>query len=79
MNADKETGIIKDKYFHKNELFNLTTLCHNCHSKVTAGTILVHGYRTSLNGTFLDYNYIEDSSWRFFLKIFSKKIGDLGV
>ena len=62
MNADKETGIIKNKYFHKNNIFNLVCLCHDCHSKVTSGSLIVNGYKTSLNGTFLDHYEHSDHS-----------------
>jgi len=58
-NADAVTGIIKNKHFHKNEKYNLATLCHDCHLKVTLGKIIVHGYTQSLNGVFLDYELIE--------------------
>jgi DNA mismatch repair protein MutS len=53
-NADQD-GFILNKHFHKNEKFNLTTLCHNCHLQVTLGKIKVYGYKSSTNGTFLDY------------------------
>ena len=52
--ADKN-GFIKNKYYHKNEKFNLTTLCHDCHLQVTLGKIFIHGYKSSTDGTFLDY------------------------
>lgn len=52
-------GFIKNKHYHKNEKFNLATLCHDCHLKVTLGQILVHGYKASTNGTFLDYTLSE--------------------
>lgn len=47
-------GITPDG-FHKNKLFNLTVLCHDCHLKVTLGKITTHGYVNSINGKFLDY------------------------
>lgn len=49
-----------NKHYHKNEKFNLTTLCHDCHLQVTLGKILVHGYKASTNGTFLDYTLPDD-------------------
>ena len=53
-NSD-EKGFIKDKYFHKNELYNLACLCKSCHSKITYGKIICHGYKIGINGKFLDY------------------------
>lgn len=56
-NADQD-GFILNKHFHKNEKFNLTTLCHDCHLQVTLGQIKVYGYKSSTNGKFLDYTAI---------------------
>jgi len=53
-----ENGFITNKHFHKNEKFNLTTLCHDCHLKVTLGKIIVDGYKHSIQGTFLDYTIL---------------------
>jgi DNA mismatch repair protein MutS len=58
-NADQD-GFILNKHFHKNDKFNLTTLCHNCHLQVTLGKIEVYGYKSSTNGTFLDYSLINE-------------------
>jgi len=58
-NTDKD-GFVLNKHYHKNEKFNLTTLCHDCHLQVTLGKILVHGYKASTNGTFLDYTLPDD-------------------
>ena len=40
---------------HKNEEYNLATLCKECHLKKTLGKITINGYKDSLNGKFLDY------------------------
>lgn len=56
-NAD-EKGFIKNKQFHKNEIFNLVCLCKSCHDKITFGKIQCTGYKNSTNGTFLDWNII---------------------
>ena len=32
-------------YFHKNKLFNLVQLCHNCHHQVHHGSLVIKGYR----------------------------------
>jgi DNA mismatch repair protein MutS len=53
-NANEE-GFINNKHFHKNEKFNLATLCHDCHLQVTLGKIIVTGYKHSVNGKFLHY------------------------
>lgn len=50
---------ITQEGFHKNKLFNLTILCHDCHLKVTYGKITTHGYVDSINGRFLDYTVNE--------------------
>ena len=48
-------GFLKSVGHHKNEEYNLATLCKECHLKKTLGKITIHGYKESLNGTFLDY------------------------
>lgn len=48
-------GFIKGKSFHKNELFNLCTLCHECHQQVTKGTIIITGYKDTVDGKILEY------------------------
>lgn len=53
-----ENGFIKNKYFHKNENFNLACLCKECHLKKTLGKIIINGYRDSINGRFLDWDEI---------------------
>jgi DNA mismatch repair protein MutS len=42
-------------HHHKNEEYNLATLCKECHLKKTLGKITINGYKDSLNGKFLDY------------------------
>lgn len=55
--ADSE-GYLMDKHYHKNEEFNLAILCKQCHLKKTHGKIIIHGYKESLNGRFLDYENV---------------------
>lgn len=51
-------GFVKDKSFHKNELYNLVCLCKNCHIQIDKH-LFVYGYKTSTSGTFLDYKWID--------------------
>jgi DNA mismatch repair protein MutS len=53
-----ENGYVNNKYFHKNELFNLVCLCKSCHLKIDKG-LIIHGYKDSLNGKILDFIYSE--------------------
>lgn len=53
-NAD-QNGFL-DKGIHKNHLSNLSILCKKCHDNVTYNKIIVHGYKDSINGKFLDWN-----------------------
>lgn len=48
-------GKVTDDHYHKNSLFNLAILCKKCHDLVTYNKIIVHGYKHSLSGKFLDY------------------------
>ena len=48
-------GFLKNVGYHKNEEYNLATLCKECHLKKTLGKIIIHGYKDTLNGTFLDW------------------------
>jgi DNA mismatch repair protein MutS len=45
-------------HFHKNEKFNLASLCKECHLKKTLGKIVINGYKDSINGKFLDYSCV---------------------
>jgi DNA mismatch repair protein MutS len=49
------SGFLKSVGHHKNEEYNLATLCKECHLKKTLGKITINGYKDSLNGKFLDY------------------------
>lgn len=51
-NADKD-GFIN--HFHKNNKFNLITLCMNCHENVHNNKIKINGYKQTTNGIQLDY------------------------
>jgi DNA mismatch repair protein MutS len=55
-----EKGFVKNKHFHKNEIFNLACLCKECHDKITYNKIICYGYKDSINGKFLDW---EDNSF----------------
>jgi DNA mismatch repair protein MutS len=48
-------GFFENKSFHKNEKFNLVTLCKPCHKKIDTGELVVTGYKQSISGVFLDY------------------------
>lgn len=49
------SGFLKNVDYHKNEEYNLATLCKECHLKKTLGKIIIHGYKDTLNGHFLDW------------------------
>lgn len=44
-------------HFHKNDKFNLVSLCEKCHNNVHHGSLTIHGYKTTSSGITLDYNY----------------------
>ena len=48
-------GFFDDKHFHKNAVYNLTTLCKICHQKIDTNQLIIKGYKTSTQGRFLDY------------------------
>lgn len=60
-----ESGFIKDKHFHKNEIYNLACLCKECHFKITYGQIICHGYKIGINGKFLDYEFTNNESFKY--------------
>lgn len=43
---------------HKNDKFNLVTLCESCHKKVHNKEIVIHGYQLTNNGIKLNFNLI---------------------
>jgi DNA mismatch repair protein MutS len=53
--SDKKTGIVNDKHFHKNALFNLVTVCKSCHIKIHKKEIIINGYIKTNLGKELDY------------------------
>jgi len=53
-----DSGFVKNKSFHKNEYFNLVSLCKPCHLKIDTGEIVINGYVSSTAGRFLDYQKI---------------------
>ena len=46
-------------HYHKNKLFNLVQLCHDCHQGVHNGNLLIKGYQQTSDGIELDYSYEE--------------------
>ena len=50
-----EKGFVKEKFFHKNESFNLVSLCKPCHLKIDTGELVINGYLSSTSGKILDY------------------------
>ena len=55
-----ENGMID--HHHKNNKHNLVVLCKSCHSKVTYGGLLIHGWKNTSRGKQLDYEYVSDES-----------------
>jgi DNA mismatch repair protein MutS len=55
-NTANDKGFLKTT--HKNHISNLCILCHHCHLKKTLGKIIVHGYKTGLNGKFLHWEVV---------------------
>jgi len=52
-----EKGFVNDKHFHKNELYNLVCLCKSCHQKIDTGELIIRGYKQSVSGLFLDWEW----------------------
>ena len=50
-----ENGMIGS--YHKNSLFNLVSLCHDCHHNVHHGNLIIDGYINTTAGTKLSYKY----------------------
>ena len=50
-----ERGFVNDKHFHKNQMFNLVSLCKGCHQKIDTGELVIRGYVQSTRGVILDY------------------------
>lgn len=48
-------GFVKLKHFHKNEIYNLVSLCKDCHHKIDTKELIINGYKSSTDGIFLDY------------------------
>ena len=48
-------GFVKDKAFHKNEEYNLVSLCKSCHLKIDTGELIIKGYISTTSGRMLDY------------------------
>ena len=54
MQADADqNGFINN--MHKNDAANLVVLCKCCHQQTHQGKITISGWKTSLNGTKLEY------------------------
>jgi DNA mismatch repair protein MutS len=43
--------------FHKNDRFNLVSLCDTCHDRVHHGNLVIHGYSQTSQGVVLDYSH----------------------
>ena len=56
-----DKGFVNNKHFHKNKLYNLATLCKTCHDQVTYNKIIIHGYKQSSSGKFLDYIHVDNT------------------
>jgi DNA mismatch repair protein MutS len=64
----EETHHIKEQYLadsngmidhhHKNKKHNLVPLCKSCHSKVTYGGLVIHGWTETSRGLHLSYEYL---------------------
>lgn len=52
-----ENGFVNEKHFHKNKLYNLVSLCKECHLKIDTGELIIRGYKSSTSGIILDYNF----------------------
>ena len=52
-----QNGNVKEG-LHKNQLCNLVTLCHSCHTKVHEDNIIIHGYRDTSQGTILNFTIL---------------------
>jgi DNA mismatch repair protein MutS len=46
-----------DNSFHKNKLANLVVLCKTHHDEVHHGNLKINGYKDTINGQILDYEY----------------------
>ena len=53
-----ESGFVNQKHFHKNKLYNLVSLCKQCHLKIDTGELIIRGYKSGTSGVFLDYTLI---------------------
>ena len=49
-------------HHHKNNKHNLVVLCKDCHSKVTYGGLVIHGWKHTSRGKQLDYEYVSKES-----------------
>ena len=52
-----ENGFVNEKHFHKNKLYNLVSVCKECHLKIDTGELIIRGYKSSTSGIILDYNF----------------------
>lgn len=53
----KEQNLFENYEFEKNKIDNLVVLCKKCHDNVHHGNLIINGYKTNINGKFLDYYY----------------------
>jgi DNA mismatch repair ATPase MutS len=55
-------GFVKGEHttHHKNEIYNLVTLCKDCHRKIDTKELIIFGYKDTTNGIFLDFELINN-------------------
>lgn len=49
-----QLGFVNNKSFHKNETYNLVSLCKKCHDSITFGKLICKGYIMTTKGRALD-------------------------
>lgn len=58
--ADSKGNIkVGNSKMHKNNISNLCTLCKKCHDDVTYNRLIIHGYKDTLTGKYLDYEKVK--------------------
>ena len=55
-----DAGFIE--HYHKNNAHNLVPLCETCHHLTHFGMLKIHGYKTTSDGTILDFTQTSSSS-----------------
>lgn len=58
--ADLKGNIkVGNSKMHKNNISNLCTLCKKCHDDVTYNRLIIHGYKDTITGQYLDYEKVK--------------------